>query len=148
MTGWVIVLVWRIGLTTGRNYWILPNVLRSRRWLTLPSSYPGSQAMVVGEESVVHHRTWIEATCHLIVFKDKFNRNFFLRVVQEVKATEFMDLAHGGMSIIEYVARFIQLSRFALYHILDEEKKAKKFKRGLNSHIQTMMMCFDIRNFS
>ena len=114
-------------------------------WLTLPSSYPGSQVIVVGEESVAHHRTWIEASYHLIVFKDEFNQNFFLRMVQEAKATKFMDLAQGRMSITKYVVRFIQLSRFALYHIPDE---VKKFERGLNSRIRTMMMCFNICNFS
>jgi predicted mannosyl-3-phosphoglycerate phosphatase (HAD superfamily) len=43
---------------------------------------------------------------------------------------------------------FIQLSRFAMYLISDEEKKTKKFWRGLNTCIWTMMTCFDIYNFS
>jgi hypothetical protein len=40
------------------------------------------------------------------------------------------------------------LSRFGLYLILIEEKKAKKFERGLNSRIQIMMSYFDIQDFS
>jgi hypothetical protein len=35
-----------------------------------------------------------------------------------------------------------------LYLIPTEEKKAKKFERGLNSRIQIMMSYFDIRDFS
>jgi hypothetical protein len=52
------------------------------------------------------------------------------------------------MSVIEYAAKFLQLSRFGLYLILTEEKKAKKFEQVLNSHIRIMMSCFDIRDFS
>ena len=66
------------------------------------------------------------------VFKHMFNRHFFPRVVQEVKAREFLDLVQGEMSVIEYAAKFLQLSRFGLYLIPTEEKKVKKFKRGLN----------------
>jgi hypothetical protein len=35
-----------------------------------------------------------------------------------------------------------------MYLILNEEKKVKKFERGLNSRIRIMMSCFDIRDFS
>jgi hypothetical protein len=82
------------------------------------------------------------------MFKDAFNKHFFPRVVQEAKSREFMDLTQGGMSVTEYASRFVQLSRFAPYLIPDEEKKAKKFERGLNPRIRTMMACFDIRDFS
>jgi hypothetical protein len=58
------------------------------------------------------------------VFKHKFNRHFFPRVVQEAKAREFLDLVQGGMSMIEYATKFLQLSRFGLYLIPTEEKKA------------------------
>ena len=68
--------------------------------------------------------------------------------MQEAKAREFLDLVQGGMSVIEYAAKFLQLSRFRLYRIPTEEKKVKKFERGLNSCIQIMMSCFDIRDFS
>jgi hypothetical protein len=68
--------------------------------------------------------------------------------VQEAKAQEFLDLVQREMSVIEYATKFLQLSRFGLYLILTEEKKAKKFERGLNSRIRIMMSCFDIRDFS
>ena len=35
-----------------------------------------------------------------------------------------------------------------MYLIPNEEKKVKKFERGLNSCIRIMMSCFDIRDFS
>jgi hypothetical protein len=52
------------------------------------------------------------------------------------------------MLVIEYVVTFLQLSRFGLYLIPSEEKKAQKFEQGLNSHIRIMMSCFDIQDFS
>jgi hypothetical protein len=65
-----------------------------------------------------------------------------------VKAKDFLDLVQGGMLVIEYAAKFLQLSRFGLYLIPTEEKKAKKFKRGLNSRMRIMMSYFDIWGFS
>jgi hypothetical protein len=52
------------------------------------------------------------------------------------------------MSVIEYAAKFLQLSLFGLYLIPTKEKKVKQFKQGLNSRIQIMMSCFDIQDFS
>jgi hypothetical protein len=52
------------------------------------------------------------------------------------------------MSVIEYATKFLQLSRFDMYVIPNEEKKVKNFERGLNSHIRIMMSCFGICNFS
>jgi hypothetical protein len=53
-----------------------------------------------------------ETTISWEVFKHEFNRHFFPRVMQEAKAGEFLDLVQGGMSVIEYVAKFLQLSHF------------------------------------
>ena len=76
-----------------------------------------------------------ETTISWEVFKHKFNRHFFPRVVQKAKAQECLDLVQGEMSVIEYTVKFLQLSRFGLYLIPTEEKKAKKLERGLNSYI-------------
>ena len=66
------------------------------------------------------------------VFKHEFSQHFFPRVVQEAKAREFLDLVQKGMMVIEYAMKCLQLSRFGMYLIPNEEKKAKKFKQGLN----------------
>jgi hypothetical protein len=89
-----------------------------------------------------------ETTISWEVFKHEFNQHFFPRVMQEAKAREFLDLVQGGMLVIEYAAKFLQLSCFGLYLILTKEKKVKKFERVLNSRIQIMMSYFDIRDFS
>jgi hypothetical protein len=50
--------------------------------------------------------------------------------------------------VIEYAAKFLQLSRFGMYLIPNEEKKVNKFERDLNSCIRIMMSYFDIQDFS
>jgi hypothetical protein len=50
--------------------------------------------------------------------------------------------------VIEYAVKFLQLSCFGMYLIPNEEKKAKKFERGLNSCIRIMMSCSNIQDFS
>jgi hypothetical protein len=61
------------------------------------------------------------------VFKHAFNRHFFPQV-QEAKAREFLDLVQGGMTVIEYAAKFLQLLHFGMYLILHKEKKENKFE--------------------
>jgi hypothetical protein len=50
--------------------------------------------------------------------------------------------------VIEYAMKFLQLSHHGMYLILNEEKKVKKFERGLNTCIWIMMSWFNIRDFS
>ena len=77
-------------------------------------------------------------------FQTAITCHFFPRVVQEAKVREFLDLVQGGMRVIEYAAKFLHMSYFCKYLILNEEKKAKKFERGLNSRIRIMMSYFKI----
>ena len=57
-------------------------------------------------------------------FKVEFLNQYFPRSAWEVKAREFSNLVQGSLSVEEYVARFMELSRFAPHLIPDEEKKA------------------------
>jgi cytosine/uracil/thiamine/allantoin permease len=50
--------------------------------------------------------------------------------------------------VIEYVVKFLHLSHHGMYLILNEEKKVKKFERGLNPRIWIMMSWFNIWDFS
>jgi hypothetical protein len=71
------------------------------------------------------HHLGSKTTISWEVFKHEFNRHYFPQVEQEVKA--FLDLVQGGMLVIEYAAKFLQLSLFGLYLIPTKEKKAKRF---------------------
>ncbi|KAF5468917.1 hypothetical protein F2P56_013025 [Juglans regia] len=68
-------------------------------------------------------------------FKQIFLECFFPTSVRDDKAMEFANLVEGAMTVHQYAARFIELSRFAAYLIPDEEKNAHKFEQGLNEKI-------------
>ena len=48
----------------------------------------------------------------------------------------------------EYVAKFVELSRFAPYLILDESKKVKKFWEGLNGRIRPLIIASTMDTFT
>ena len=73
-------------------------------------------------------------------FKEVFNWTYFPDVVRDRKAREFSDLVQGAMTVEEYVAKFVELSRFAPYLIPDESKKVKKFWEGLNDRIRPLII--------
>lgn len=52
------------------------------------------------------------------------------------------------MSVHKYTTKFIELSRFALYLLLDEERKAHKFEEGLKYRVYDRVVRFQINNFS
>jgi hypothetical protein len=45
--------------------------------------------------------------------------------------TEFLSLKQGGMSVVEYRDRFIELSRYAPEEVDDDPKKQERFLEGL-----------------
>jgi hypothetical protein len=51
------------------------------------------------------------------------------------------------MMVEQYVAKFIELSHFAMYLIPNEARKAEKYERGLNQRILDHIIALRIRNF-
>lgn len=72
-------------------------------------------------------------------FERRFQRMYFPNNVQcSNKRTEFYNLTQGDMTVAQYVAKFIQLSRYA--HIPQtEDLKIEMFIRGLNPFIKLRM---------
>ena len=81
-------------------------------------------------------------------FKEVFDRTYFLDVVRDSKAKEFSNLVQGAMTVEEYAAKFVELSRFAPYLIPDESKKVKKFREGLNGRIRPLIIASGVDNFA
>ncbi|GAB2254185.1 hypothetical protein Droror1_Dr00021994 [Drosera rotundifolia] len=65
-------------------------------------------------------------------FKELFQEKFYPTSLQQQKEEEFLSLKLGRMSIIEYAAKFNQLSRFAPYLVNDETRRMRPFKQGLS----------------
>uniref|UniRef100_A0A2N9HRA9 RNA-directed DNA polymerase n=1 Tax=Fagus sylvatica TaxID=28930 RepID=A0A2N9HRA9_FAGSY len=54
----------------------------------------------------------------------------------------------GSMTVEEYAAKFIELSRFAPHLIPDEHKKVTKFQKGLNDKIRPHILAAGVNTFS
>ena len=72
--------------------------------------------------------TWVE-------FHDLFMSKYFLDTARHAKAQEFLELKHGTMTILEYVARFTELARFADDYVATDMNKVRRFENGLKLSI-------------
>ena len=75
-------------------------------------------------------------------FEELFYEKYFPLSVRREKECEFMNLAQGNLSVVEYEAKFIALARFALNLIPNEVEKARRFEEGLLPEIR-LLLCAD-----
>ena len=73
--------------------------------------------------------TWAE-------FQELFMGKYFPDTARHVKAQEFLEPKQGTMTVIEYVARFTELARFADYYVAKDLAKVRRFKNGLRLSIR------------
>ena len=73
--------------------------------------------------------TWTE-------FHGLFMGKYFPTTTRHAKAQEFLELRQGTMTVMEYVARFIELARFADDYVATNMAKARKFENGLKLSIR------------
>ena len=67
--------------------------------------------------------------------KELFLEKYFPEVEREARREEFERLLQRGLTVAQYEARFIELSKFAEYMVDSEEKKVRRFLRGLRPNI-------------
>ena len=73
--------------------------------------------------------TWIE-------FQDLFMGKYFPDTARHVRAQEFLKLKQGTMTVMEYVARFMELAHFSYDYVATDMAKVKRFKNGLKLSIR------------
>ncbi|MQL69750.1 hypothetical protein Taro_002051, partial [Colocasia esculenta] len=73
---------------------------------------------------------------------DKFVRLFRAKFVPEHVQ---VSLAQGSMTVLEYEARFSELSKYVPHIVADERRKTKKFMMGLKPSLRTRLVVFDHR---
>ena len=83
----------------------------------------------VKTSKIVEAMTWVD-------FKELFMSKFFPVSARHVKAREFLDLWQGDMIILEYMARFTELARFADDYVAIDLDKVRRFKDGLRLSIR------------
>ena len=73
--------------------------------------------------------TWAE-------FHDLFMGKYFLDTARHAKAQEFLELKQGTMTVMDYVARFTGLARFADDYVATDMAKVRRFENGLRLSIR------------
>ena len=61
---------------------------------------------------------------------------YFPDTTRHAKAQEFLELKQWAMTVIEYVARFMELSRFVIDYVATDVAKVKRFENGLKLPIR------------
>jgi hypothetical protein len=82
------------------------------------------------------------------MFQTEYNRRFFPRAQRQLWAIDFQNLVQGSMSVEQYSARFMELARFALNLIPNEESKAERFENGLNPQVKERVLCHEIKDYA
>jgi predicted aspartyl protease len=89
---------------------------------------------------VVDTFTWAEFTMQL--------RNYHIPArPMKIKKKEFLSLMQGSMSVSEYRDKFIQLSRYALDEVAEDERKQDHFIEGLNGPLQYALVAHTFPSF-
>ena len=84
---------------------------------------------------------WIKASKDLEAitweeFHGLFMEKYFTISARHEKAREFLELRQGTMTILEYVAKFIELAHFADDYVAINMAKVRKFEDGLKLSIR------------
>ncbi|XP_057971400.1 uncharacterized protein LOC131160089 [Malania oleifera] len=90
----------------------------------------------------------IQVTMTWGCFREVFFERYFPTTVKNVKMEEFMVLTQGQLMVQQYAARFMELSRFASFMVLDEVRKVWKFERFLKKEIWKQTTIVQIQDFT
>ena len=65
---------------------------------------------------------------------------YFLETARHEKAQEFLELKQGATTVMDYVARFIELARFADDYVVTVMAKVRRFENGLKLSIRARIV--------
>lgn len=83
-------------------------------------------------------------------FKEDFLGKYFLEDVRSEKEIDFLELKQGNKFMVDYAAKFEELSRFCSHYndVGAETSKCIKFESGLHSKVKQFIGFHEIRVFS
>lgn len=61
---------------------------------------------------------------------------------------KFLELKQNNLTLVEYEAKFTELSRFVPEFVSTEEKRAKRFQLGLKPWIRTRVAPFELTDYA
>ena len=77
--------------------------------------------------------TWAE-------FQELFMGKYFPETARHAKAQEFLELKQGAMAVMDYVAQFTKLARFADDDVATDMAKVRRFENGLRLSIRARIV--------
>ena len=77
--------------------------------------------------------TWAE-------FQELFMGKYFPETAKHAKAQEFLELRQGAMTVMDYLARFTELARFADDYVATDLAKVRRFENGLKLSIRARIV--------
>ena len=77
--------------------------------------------------------TWAE-------FQELFMGKYFPKTARHAKAQEFLELKQGATTMMDYVARFTELARFADDYVATDLAKVRRFENGLELSIRARIV--------
>ena len=77
--------------------------------------------------------TWAE-------FQEVFMGKYFPETARHAKAQEFLELKQGATTVMDYVARFTELARFADDYVATDLAKVRRFENGLKLSIRARIV--------
>ncbi|XP_074289104.1 uncharacterized protein LOC141614244 [Silene latifolia] len=80
-------------------------------------------------------------------FKELLRSKFYPVSLRRQKEEEFNSLRQGSMSVMEYAAKFMELSRFAPHMVATEELRMNRFERGLNWSLRDRLSTHTCLNY-
>ena len=83
--------------------------------------------------------TWAE-------FQELFMGKYFPDTARHAKAQEFLELKQGTMTVMDYVARFMELARFVDDYVATDMAKVKRFENGLKLSIRARIVGLRLRD--
>ena len=112
-------------------------------WITLASFQLDGESQIwwewVTTSRDLETMTWDD-------FRKLFMGKYFLASTRHAKAREFLELRQGTMTVLEYVARFIELAHFGDDYVATDAAKVRKFKDGLKLSIWGKIVGYDLRD--
>ena len=83
--------------------------------------------------------TWAE-------FQELFMGKYFPKTARHAKDQEFLELKQGAMTVMNYVARFTELARFADDYVAIDLAKMRRFENGLKLSIRARIVGLRLQN--
>ncbi|XP_073268753.1 uncharacterized protein [Populus alba] len=118
------------------------------RAVTLASFRLEGEVAVNWYESKKGERAYSSPPMEWKEFSEIFLERFLPESVREARSYEFEKLVQGDLTVTEYEVEFTWLSRFVGYLVPTEERKIKRFIRGLNSYLFKAIGAHEFKTYS